>query len=340
METNQSYQSLGPGFEPENQKKSRSIPVWIFVFLLITLAAVVVSMLRFPKVFSEYKVYRLAEERMEAGETSAALEDLMEVVERHPNSVPMIVKLIDLSMENGYYDSAAYIFNEYLVGKDLSDSQYYRMLDYSERLDTYYNTYDALDSLFMELNETLGDTPDEEAAERYMEELRNSLKDLLEDPSQDQTFILYYLSMYAETRKDSYSYIKQAYDREPEFFDVRVQLGNMARGLGNLDEAEMYLNEALAKDKEDSGALRGLAIVAMLRGDLEKGLDLAKQAYDLYADGTYVRDTYLVALHVNGCSEEEAAMITEIEELQGGLEDDTKELLADACTLQDYYMGE
>ena len=66
---------------------------------------------------------------------------------------------------------------------------------------------------------------------------------------------------------------------------------------------------------------------------------MAQAAYEVDPDGLYVRDTYLVALHVNGHRDEENALIEEIEELEGALEEDTRQLLDGELTLQEYYMG-
>ncbi len=195
---------------------------------------------------------------MKNGETSQALSDLMMVVEAHPDSVPMVTKLIDLSMEAGYFELAAYVFDGYLVGKDLTDSQYSRMMGYSGRLETY--------------------------------------------------------------------------------FDLRVQLGNTSRALGKLDEADRYLNEAYAKDHTDSGALRGMAVLSLLKGDPASALSQAEEAYALYPEGDYVMDTYLIALHVNGQTKEEGYIRAEIENAQGALDEDTKRFLDGECTLQEYYM--
>ena len=70
-------------------------------------------------------------------------------------------------MKNGYYDLAAYVFNEYLVGKELSDSQYARMMEYSRKLDSYYLTCDAIDSLFAVIEADNDDSA--EALERHTE---------------------------------------------------------------------------------------------------------------------------------------------------------------------------
>ena len=173
-----------------------------------------------------------------------------------------------------------------------------------------------------------------------VEACKEKLQQLLENPELDSSFIMYYLALFSEDRNDYYSWLKQCYELNPELFDTRVLLGNAARRLGKLEEAREYLDAALAKDKEDHAAWRGLAVLSLLEGDSTKGLELAKQAYDLYPDGTYVRDTCIIALCENGKTEEADAMSAELEEIQGFLGEDLQAYLDGTCTLQDYYMGD
>lgn len=340
MDDENRYRSLGPGFEPYNPKEKKGIPIPILLFLIASLVLAGISMFRFPESLSEYKVYRRAEERTHSGETAAALQDLLEVLEEHPNSMPLILELIDLSMESGYYDQAAYVFNEYLVGKNLNDSQYARMMRYSRRLDSYYLTYDSIESLMDELETALGEDTSEDAVEKQAEWLRSEIAELHKDAEQDQAFLYYYDAMFAPTEGEQYDFLKKAYETDPELFDVRVLLANGERSRGNFTEAYEYLNTALSKESQDAGALRGLAVLSMLEGKPEDALTYAKQAYDIGPDELYVRDTYLVALHVNGMKEEETAIKEEIETLEGALEEDTLELLNGEMSLQDYYMGD
>lgn len=338
MDYQNRYSSLGPGFDPDNPQEKKGIPLLILLFLLVSLILAGISMTRFPKSLSEYKVYRRAEERAHSGETAAALQELFEVLEEHPNSLPLILELMDLSMESGYYDQAAYVFNEYLVGKNLSDSQYARMMRYSRRLDSYYLTYDSIESLMTELEAIVGQDTSEKALKEQAEWLRSEISALHEDAGQDQAFLYYYDAMFAPTQEEQYNFLKKAYETDPELFDVRVLLANAERSRGNFTEAYEYLNMALSKEGQDAGALRGLAVLSMLEEKPEEALAYARQAYDLGPDGLYVRDTYLIALHVNGY--EEQAMIEEIETLEGELEEDTRQLLNGEMSLQDYYMGD
>lgn len=338
MEYEKKYKSLGPGFETNDLKPIKGLPIPILLFLLAALALAGVSMVRFPKSLSEYKIYKKAEERTHMGETSDALQELLEVLEEHPNSLPLILELIDLSMESGYYDQAAYVFNEYLVGKNLSDGQYAKMMRYSRRLDSYYLTYDAIESLMTEADTALGDSDNAEAVEERTEWLREEISMLHEDEGQDQAFLYYYEAMLTPDREEQYSLLKKAYTEDPELFDTRVLLANAERSRGNFAEAHEYLETALLKENQDAGALRGLAVLSMLEGDSAKGLTLAKEAYDSDPDSLYVRDTYLIALHVNNQAEEEKRLVEEIEKLEGPLEEDTKELLEGTLSLEDYYM--
>ena len=130
------YSSLGPGFETKDSKKKNSVPIPVLLFVLVSLLLAGISMRLFPKSLSEYRIFIKARERTESGETAAALQELYELQEEHPQSLPITLKLIELSMDSGYYDLAAQVFNEYLVGKSLTDGQYAKMMRYSRRLDS------------------------------------------------------------------------------------------------------------------------------------------------------------------------------------------------------------
>ncbi len=337
MEYQNQYSSLGPGFEMNNPKPKKGIPIPIFIFLIVSVLLAGVSMGLFPQSFSDYKIYSEAEERTYQGETSQALEDLFSIQEAHPDSLPVTIRLLDLSMKNGYYDLAAYVFNEYLVGKELSDSQYARMMEYSRKLDSYYLTCDAIDSLFAVIEADNDDSA--EALERHTEWLREEIGKLHQDREQYAAVLYYYDAMLCPDRDTQYEYLLEAYREDPELYDVRVLLGNAERSRGNMAEAYGYLNTAVRKEARDAGALRGLAVMAMLDGRPEEGLEKARQAYESDPDSLYVRETYLIALHVNGQNEKrEQEIIAEIEAIQGSLEEDTQQFLDGQLTLEDYYI--
>ncbi len=331
MEQNTYYNNLSQGSPDERKVPEVKIPIWVLALLLLSLGLAAVSMIRFPGVLKEYKCYRQAEERMAEGETAEALNDLLLTVERHSRSVPMITKLIDLSMKAGYYDLAAYVFDTYLVGKELSDSQYADMMQHRRRLEAYFASCKIVDEL---MAYGMAETASEEEADLQTAMIVESLEGHLKDPESDKAVLYYFLGLFSGDLEEQYTYLQQCYLEEPQLYDVRVQLANATRRRGNLSEAEKLLNEALLKEREDVGALRAMAILYMLRDDLAGGLELAQRAYELDPEGVYVRDTYLVALHANGMEEEKARII---EEMGEELEEDTQEFLSGACSLWDYY---
>jgi Flp pilus assembly protein TadD len=134
------------------------------------------------------------------------------------------------------------------------------------------------------------------------------------------------------------NYFQSCYDTDPETYDVRVRLGVIYRRMGDYDTAEKYIHEALAKEKADSEALRSLAILNMLEGDLESGLSLAKDAYDVNPDGNYIKETYLIALSQSGMKEEADKLKDEIIKKDGALDEDTVKLLDGDITLNNYYV--
>lgn len=259
MDDQSRHHSLGPGFETVDLKQNKRIPLPIFLFLLVSLLLAGISMGMFPETFSDYKIFREAEERTRTGETSAALQDLYEVLQEHPDSLPVTLKLIEISMDTGCYDLAAHVFNEYLIGKSLSDGQYARMMRYSRRLESYYRTCNAVEELAAEL-----EAEADESEEKKLGRLRGELEKLHEDEKQDQALLYYYEGITASDPEEYYGCLQKAYAKDPELFNVRVLLGNEERNRGNLTKARELLEAALAKEGRDEEALEGLAALEAL----------------------------------------------------------------------------
>jgi tetratricopeptide (TPR) repeat protein len=318
----------------EEKRMEFHVPFPIILALLAILLLVLFSMFRFPKVAKEYKIYRQSEARIEQGYTSAALNDLYEMAENHPDSVPIMMKLIRLAMSNGYYDMAGYIFETYMTGREVDDDDYEELNLYFTQLENYYATYDAIDAIYNELGVA------EDNLEDNMSNLRDELQKLLKEGGMDQAMIHYYIAFTSNDSHDMLEELTACYQLDPEYMDVRVQLGVIYRRLGELDQAKQLIDEALRKDVEDSAAWRGMATIAMLEGNLIDGLEYSQKAYELNPEGTYIRDTYLVALHANNQTEKEQVMKEELIKVNGVIDPDTDKLLKDEITLKEYYAGE
>ena len=310
------------------------IPVWVIVLFLGVVILEMISLLHFPKVLKDYKMYKLAESRISHGETSAAINDLYLVAEAHPNSIPVMVKLVELSMDNGYYDTAGYIIDTYISGKEVSEEDYNMIDRYYPKLENYYNTMSSIDTIMTE-------APNQDTLDKaYYDYVRSHIESLLFTDGQDDAYLCYTLSMIAGDTTSTLDYLQQCYEIDPECFDVRAQLGIVLRRIGRLDEARSMIEEALAKDKEDTNALRAMATIAMVENDLQGGLEAAEAAYTLYPDGLYVRETYLIALSMNQRNDQAEVIREEMEAADILIEQDTQQLLNGEITLQDYYIGE
>jgi len=321
--------------DPTSPKRKRfSVPVWVMFFFILIVVLEVFCIQHFSDAFADYRVYATTDKRIADGDTTAAIADLYKLSTEHTSSHSVILKMIDVSMEYGYYDTAAYVMDNYLSGMNIKEPDYSRMNAYYTQLINYYKTCDAID-VILKANSAPQDSGDTDYSA-----ITNSLEAMLEEPDQDYAVIHYYLGLLSiDDFEFAKNQLQQAYDMNPECFDVRVQLGVMYRRLGEYDKAEALNNEALHKDKSDSGALRSAAIILMLEGDMEGGAASAKKAYDAYPDGTFVRETYVIALTENNQEEEALKIQNEMTSVGEELDADTAKLLNGDITLENYYVS-
>jgi len=324
----------GPSAGDTSNKKNRlAVPAWVLVFLCLIVVLEVICMIRFPTVFNEYKTYMTSEAKAANGDTGKVIADLYKITDAHPDSYKVILKTIDLSMKNGYYDVAGNVFDKYLVGINLSDSDFSRMTSYSLQLKKYYRTCDAVDSILKKATGA-GNTGNID-----YKAITNDLNALLAQPEQDEAVIYYYLGVITQENIESAkNQLQKSYDINPECFDVRVQLGVMYRHLGDFEKAKKLNLEALQKDRSDAGALRSNAIIQMLEGDIDGGAATAKKAYEAYPDGMYIRESYLIALTLDNKKEEALKIQKEMTAAGEVLDEEAASLLNGDITLEDYYV--
>lgn len=305
-----------------------SIPV-VLVILVLTAFAYI----RMPESLTDYRIYATAEAQIEAGMLYDTLYSLDEVASRHPDFTDLAVRLVTLSMEYGCYDYAAYSMNTYLAGKSLSDVTYGEMVHYQNVLTSYYDTMDALQEVVDGFDEDMD--PELTAAI-----FREHLEMMKEDPRMFQSVIWYYLAQVSESPEEYKECLLRCLEEDPMDFVARADLGTRLRRDGDLEGAKECYEQILCYEKTEALANRGIAILKMLEGDLEGGLEYARIAYESNPDAAYVRDTYLVALFENRMEEEAEAMKQEMEEADTPVEEDTKALLSGEITLREYYVEE
>lgn len=304
------------------------IPIFIILILLVG-----ISFRQFPTLLKEYKVYAKADEKVNEGYLSDTLDNLLNILKEHPDADKVAIKLTDIAMENGMYDYAGYILDKYLAGKEFDDDIYDKLSSYVDDIERYYETYDSCNEILKKAYEDNNNNFNEEKA---TEELLN----LLNDNSKNKSLIYYCLGRSTEDTDLAKSYLEKSLEEDPKMMQSKVAIGNTLRRGNNFDEANKKFQEILAEDKTNEGALRGLAVLEMLKGNNEKGLQLAKDAYISNANGEYIFETLLIALKIN--NKEEDLQKYKEEFLASGYEfdDETLELLEGNTDLYSYYINE
>nr|WP_288828217.1 tetratricopeptide repeat protein [uncultured Clostridium sp.] len=306
----------------------------LFIFFSVIIAVLTgFAFSRFPKVLKSYKIYVKAETMAENGDIAAAVEGLKTVVEQYPDSIPAAVRLTDIAMGGGFYSDASNVLSNNLSGKSVDENTLARMNQYIDKINRFFNTYDTVQNMQSSMEYAKSD---EEALMMGY----NYLMQQLIDPKQDKALLYYYMSMFTEDADEARDCLEKCINEDDNILDAKVQLASLSRRQGDLQYAESCYNEVLLADKSYSSAWRGLAIIRLLEGKKEEGLDLASKAYDQNPQGDYVWETYLIALKENEKNTDADALVKEYISKGNELDADLKNYLDGNLSLHEYYIDE
>ena len=315
-------------------------PKKMILAAVLVLVLVIVAMARTPGIIRMYKMYSQAEEQSENGDVYPALLNLQTVLDSYPSSIPAAVSMTDIAMEHGYYDVAAYALNNYLVGKEVNDSTYARLMRYTDKLSQYYDTMDQVEQLYAAVGEDMGQEVQEEAdLEAVIELMRAKLLDMTEREDLDKGLLYYYLASLAVDEKEHVEYLEASVKADPLLGFPEVELGTYRRSSGDLEGARECYVSVLENDRSNTAALRAMGILKMLEGDKESGLSDVRKAFELNPDETYVRETLVIALLECGLKEEADSLLSQFEGEGIEFDDDFSTYLNGDVSLYDYYVG-
>lgn len=309
------------------------VPKLFIFFSAVIVILIGVTFIRFPKVIKSYKIYEKAEAMAANGEVVEAIHGLHTVVEQYPNSVPAAVRLTDIAMGGGYYDDASNVLSNSLSGKSMDETTLARMNQYIDKINRFYNTYETVQNMQTSMEYAKSD---EEALMMGY----NYLMQQLIDPKQDKALLYYYMSMYSQDVDEARNCLEKCINEDDKILDAKIKLASLSRLQGDLQYAESCYNEVLLADKSYSGAWRGLAIIRLLEGKKEEGLNLALKAYDQNPQGDYVWETYLIALKENEKNTDADTLVQEYISKGNELDADFKSYLDGNLSLHDYYIDE
>lgn len=314
------------------------VPLYMKITAIAALVLMLVTFVLSIPDMQSYGIYRNAEKKAENGYIVSAMDELVDILEQNPSAKDVAVKLTDIGMEYEYYDYAAYAIDNYLVGRDVSDSVYNKVTDYIDELNIYYATADKAAELFEQSGTDSAATIEEYMA--AMDAYYAGLEEMLTDSEYNEEIVYYYMSYAANDETQREACLEKCIELSDNNFDAYAQLANIHRRNGDLDKAEELLKRAYSRNREDTSVIRSYAILEMLKGNPEQGLTLAKTAYDTYPEGDYVADTYIIALAANDRLEE-AEEVKQEWEAEDYLFDETLEdFLAGEINLTQYYTNE
>ena len=265
------------------------------------------------------------------------LNALLTALEEDPEDINTAFRLTDIAMQYAYYDYASYTINQYIAEKDISDKQYRKVIGYVDKLNIYYDTCDLSDELVAQVYENIGEDGDPyEAMEEYCE----AMSMYIGSKNYDQALVYYCLGGMEADEEARINYLKGCIEINPYYFDAQAQIATYYRRRGDLDKARQVLEEIYAVNKEDYSVMRSYATLELVEGNLEKGLDFALKAYELYDEGNYVVDTYIVALVANGRIDEAKELAKEYEDKDYEFDEEFYSFLDGNMTLEEYYIGD
>ncbi len=276
----------------------------------------------------------------DTGKIVTAMDGMLSYLEDKADGDRIItaVALTDIAMKYHYYDYAAYAINEYLAEEVFSEDVLERLNGYVDEINFYYDTYDMFDALLADYDERLaGENADYDA---LMAEMQGELEACLGDAGYDQAMIYYYLGYICADSGQRARYFEECLGLDKYNFDAQAQLGVYYRRAGRLADAREILEKSYAVNREYYGTLRALATLELAEGNLEQGLSFAGDAYALYPEGTYVVDTYLVALIAGGDTAQADELMAQWEDQGYTFDEEFRAYRNGEMTLEDYYIGE
>lgn len=311
-------------------------PVFYFVGVLVLILVAVTLIPSFGGL-KNFNTYNTAEDTSDEGYVITTMDDLLDVLEDNPDNIDVAIELTDIAMKYSYYDYASYAIDQYLADKEVSDKQYRKLIGYVDKINTYYDTCDLSDEIWEQVYEDVGEDGDVYV---MLEEYCQMLSEYIGDSRYDQALLYYYLGYMTADDQERIGYLEECVAIDPCYFEAQAQIATYYRRQGDLERARQILEDTYAVNKEDYAVLRSFATLELVEGNLENGLDLASRAYEMYEDGDYVIDTYIVALSANGRTDEARELVSEYEDKDYIFDDDLYEFLDGNMTLEDYYIGE
>lgn len=322
--------------ECRKHRKKMNIPLRIIFFLVVICAIFILSIIKLPPVLSDYRNFLKAEENMNDKEFSLAYKKYITLLEKYNSSLMLAYRTADAAMNAQYFYELNETYNKYLAGKDVSDEQYAKAVEYVDLLDIYIKTLDELQKIKGGIDEKIITENPEEASRIFT----TKLKELLENKEMDKTLIYYYLGNISEDFEEALEYMKKATEYDSRFTYPLAYYGNALRSGGKYGEARETYQKALNLNATDALAIRGLSILYLLEGEKKLALEKVRYAYELEPEGLYIADALVITLYENSLKEEADALLKSMTDKGFVIPEDLAKYLDGTTNVKEYYVRE
>lgn len=308
-------------------------PKWILAIFAGIILLLIVSSFNINSSIKDYKLYKDAETQFFNRCYSDAENAYFELSNKYEKSIPIAIGLFESAMMAGDYEFAGIIFEERIVGRNLNDSEYNKVMRHYDYLDSYFSTLNRIDEIYA-ANENA-------SVEQFKDKLIEELNGMVDKPEYSKSLVLFNLGLLAENTGDALVLLNEAYKAEPDYSNyILSYIGNLHRNSGDFEGAEKFYKDALEFNKTDAAAIRGMAVLELLKGDKAKGLELARRALEIHPYETHIPETVVIALCENGKRDEAINLMEEYknDEYVYEFDADLEKYLNGQISINDYYV--
>ncbi len=290
--------SLALCSECRDNLSKRPIPLQIKITAIAFVLVIIVSLLKFPesiRIGIEYERGVRAEKSLKY---VTAMRHFENAAKDFPDSDKIMVRLLSAYYENEKINEAYSTFDK-LAGpspetKKMDKDLVTQVNVLMDKMDRYYSPSKELyDKLKTMKNPT-------------SEEIVNTIKPFV-DKNTKEVYGAYALAdSYFEMNKfdEANAVLTKILASYPDFYSGQLLKAATLRELGQYDKSVECANEVLKHNSEDIGAFVTLSKIELKRKNNEKGLEYARQAYNLDNSDPYIISNLSLAYHYNNMIKE------------------------------------
>ena len=162
---------------------------------------------------------------------------------------------------------------------------------------------------------------------------------LKDDKACENNVIYYCVGTYlAGNLDESERYLKMAYNYAPLTEEIAGRLAVNERRKGFMSAAWEWVDKGEKVNAEGIEVRRAKATILLAEGKYEEALSVMEELYAFSPDGSYVRDTYCIALYATGNIDKMKTIMSEAKETGYEFDEEFHKVISNRMSIYDYYV--